>query len=45
MAAVPAQIPDKFGPGPIEGLVLRFLQEHQLCAVWEGKVKLKPTTC
>ena len=45
MAAVPAQIPDQFGPGPIEGSVLRFLQEHRSCAVWEGKVKLKPTTC
>ena len=40
MAAVPAQIPDEFGPGPIEGLVLRFLKDHRLCAVWEGKVKL-----
>ena len=45
MAAVPAQILDEFGPGPIEGSVLRFLQEYQSCAVWEGKVKLKPTTC
>ena len=44
MAAVPAQIPNEFGPGPIEGSVLRFLQENRSCAVWEGKVKLKPTT-
>ena len=42
MVAVPAQIPDEFGPGPIEGSVLRFLQEYRLCVVWEGKVKLKP---
>ena len=40
MATVPAQIPDEFGPGPIEGSVLRFLQERRSCAVWEGKVKL-----
>ena len=44
MAVVPAQIPDEFDPGPIEDSVLRFLQEHQSCAVWEDKVKLKPTT-
>ena len=40
MAAVPAQIPDKFGPGPIEDSVLRFLKDRRPCAVWEGKVKL-----
>ena len=45
MATVPAQIPDEFGPGPIEDLVLRFVKEHRSCAVWEGKVKLKSTTC
>ena len=45
MAAVPTQIPDEFGPGSIESLVLRFLKEHRSCAIWEGKVKLKPTTC
>ena len=45
MVAGPAQIPDEFGFGPIENLVLRFLKEHRSCAVWEGKVKLKPTTC
>ena len=47
MAAVPAQIPDEFGPGPIEDLVLRFLKDHRLCAVWEGKIKLNrpPATC
>ena len=44
MAVVSAQIPNEFGPDPIEGSVLRFLQEHRSCAVWEGKVKLKPTT-
>uniref|UniRef100_A0A7N2MYQ3 Aminotransferase-like plant mobile domain-containing protein n=1 Tax=Quercus lobata TaxID=97700 RepID=A0A7N2MYQ3_QUELO len=37
MAAVPVQIPDEFGPGPIEGSVLRFLKDHRSCAVWEGK--------
>ena len=42
MAVVPAQIPDEFDSDLIEGSVLRFLQEHRLCAVWEGKVKLKP---
>ena len=41
MVAGPAQIPDEFGFGPIENSVLRFLKEHRLCAVWEGKVKLK----
>ena len=40
MVAIPAQIPDEFGPGPIEGSVLRFLKDHRSCAVWEGKVKL-----
>ena len=45
MTAVPAQIPDEFGLGPIEDSMLRFLQEHRSCVVWEGKVKLKPTTC
>ena len=44
MAAVPDQIPNEFGLSPIEGSVLRFLQEHRSCAVWEGKVKLKQTT-
>nr|POF10704.1 rna-binding kh domain-containing protein rcf3 [Quercus suber] len=38
MAAVPAQIRDEFGLGPIEDSVLRFLKEHRLCVVWEGKV-------
>ncbi|XP_050289943.1 uncharacterized protein LOC126728117 [Quercus robur] len=38
MAAVPAQIPDEFGPRPIEDSVLRFLKEHRPCAVWESKV-------
>ncbi|KAK9989727.1 hypothetical protein SO802_029966 [Lithocarpus litseifolius] len=37
MAAVAAEIPDEFGPGPIEGSVLRALKEHRSCAVWEGK--------
>ncbi|KAK9998054.1 hypothetical protein SO802_017657 [Lithocarpus litseifolius] len=37
MAAVAAEIPDEFGPGPMEGLVLRFIKEHRACAVWEGK--------
>ena len=41
MAAVSVEIPDEFGPGPMEGSVLRFLKEHQLCVVWEGKVKIK----
>ena len=45
MVAVPTQIPDEFGPGPIGDSVLRFLKEHRSCVVWEGKVKLKPTTC
>ena len=45
MAAVPAQIPDEFGLGPIEDLVLRFVKKHRACIVWEGKVKLKLTTC
>lgn len=45
MATVLAQIPDEFGPSPIEDSVLRFVKEHRACAVWEGKVKLKPTTC
>ena len=36
MAAVPAQIPDEFGPGPIEDSMLRFLKEHRSCAIWEG---------
>ena len=45
MATVFAQIPDEFGPGPIEDSMLRFLQEHRSCVVWEGKVKLKLTTC
>ena len=40
MAAIPAQIPNEFGPGPMEGSVLRFLINHQSCAIWEGKVKL-----
>ena len=44
-AAVATEIPDEFGPGPMEGSVLRFLKEHRLCAVWEGEVKFKPTTC
>ncbi|KAK9984378.1 hypothetical protein SO802_033903 [Lithocarpus litseifolius] len=35
MAAVAAEIPDEFGPGPIEGSVLRALKEHRSCAVWE----------
>ena len=42
MAVVPAQIPDEFGPGPIDDSMLRFVKEHRVCAVWEGKVKLKP---
>ncbi|KAK9997680.1 hypothetical protein SO802_022366 [Lithocarpus litseifolius] len=37
MAAVAAEIPDEFGPGPMEGLVLRFIKEHRSCAIWEGK--------
>ena len=41
MVAVPTQIPDEFGPGPIGVSVLRFLKEHRSCVVWEGKVKLK----
>ena len=41
MVAVPAQIPDEFGPGPIEGSVLRFLQEYRLCVVWERQGKIK----
>ena len=45
MATIPAQIPDEFGPGPIEASVLWFVKKHQACAVWEGKVKLKLTTC
>ena len=40
MAAIPAQIPDEFGPGPIEDSVLRFLKDHRSCVFWEGKVKL-----
>ena len=40
MAAIPAQIPDEFGPGPTKDSVLRFLKDHRSCAVWEGKVKL-----
>nr|POE85661.1 putative alpha-mannosidase [Quercus suber] len=35
MATIPAEILDEFDPGPMEGLVLRFLKEHQSCAVWE----------
>ena len=45
MAAIAAEIPDEFDLGPMEGSVLRFLKEHRSCAVWEGKVKFKPTTC
>ena len=45
MATVVAEIADEFGPGPMERSVLWFLREHQSCTVWEGEVKLKPTTC
>ena len=41
MAAIPAQLPDEFGPGPIDDSVLRFMKTHRACAVWEGKVKIK----
>uniref|UniRef100_A0A7N2KTQ1 Aminotransferase-like plant mobile domain-containing protein n=1 Tax=Quercus lobata TaxID=97700 RepID=A0A7N2KTQ1_QUELO len=37
MAAVPAQLPDEFGPGPTDDSVLRFIKTHRACAVWEGK--------
>ncbi|KAK9997037.1 hypothetical protein SO802_021723 [Lithocarpus litseifolius] len=37
MAAVATEIPDEFGPSPMEGLVLRFIKEHRSCAVWEGE--------
>nr|POF19632.1 serine/threonine-protein phosphatase 7 long form like [Quercus suber] len=42
MAAVPTQIPNEFGPGPIEDSVLKFLKEHRSCAIWEGKVVWEP---
>ena len=45
MAIVAAEIPDEFNPSPMEGSVLRFIKEHQSCTIWEGEVKLKPTTC
>ena len=45
MVAVATEIPDEFGPGPMEDLVLRFLKEHRSYAVWEGEVKLKLITC
>ena len=41
MAAIPAQLPDEFGPGPIDHSVLRFIKTHRVCVVWEGKVKIK----
>ena len=41
MAAVPAQIPDEFGPGPMDDSVLRFIKTHRACAVWEGKVTIR----
>ena len=41
MAAVPAQLLDEFGHGPIDDSVLRFIKTHRACAVWEGKVKIK----
>ncbi|XP_050242036.1 serine/threonine-protein phosphatase 7 long form homolog [Quercus robur] len=37
MAAVPAQLPDEFGPEPTDDSVLRFIKTHRACAVWEGK--------
>ena len=40
MAIVPTQIPNEFGPGPIEDSMLRLLKDHQSCVLWEGKVKL-----
>ena len=41
MAAVPAQLPDEFGPGPMDDSVLRFIKTHRACAVWEGKVTIR----
>ena len=41
MAAVPAQLSDEFGLGPIDHSMLRFVKTHRACAVWEGKVKIK----
>ncbi|KAK9997051.1 hypothetical protein SO802_021737 [Lithocarpus litseifolius] len=32
-----AEIPNEFGPGPMEDSVLRFVREHRSCAVWEGE--------
>ena len=45
MAAVVVQEVDKLGPSPMDDLVLRLLEEHRSYAIWEGKVKLKLTTC
>ena len=45
MAAVVVQEVDKLGPGHMNDLVLRLLEEHRSYAIWKGKVKLKPTTC
>ena len=45
MAVVAVEEVDEFGPSPMDRSVLRFIKEHQSSAVWEGEVKLKPTTC
>ena len=44
MVAVAVEIPDEFNLGPMEGSMLRFIKEHQSCTIWEGELKLKPTT-
>ncbi|KAK9996536.1 hypothetical protein SO802_021222 [Lithocarpus litseifolius] len=36
-ACMAAEIPNEFGPGPMEDSVLRFVKEHRSCAVWEGE--------
>ena len=41
MAAVPAQLPDEFGPRPMDDSVLRFIKTHRACAIWEGKVTIR----
>ena len=38
MVVIAAETLDEFGPGSMEGLVLRFLKEHRSCVVWEGNV-------
>ena len=45
MAAFAIQEVDELGSGPMDRLVLRLLKEYRSYAIWEGKVKLKPTTC